>query len=309
MCFRITMFLLLKMVLPSGQALAQSPAAALTTHLEAIRQGSHAAVPQAVLADTTNAAALLSTLATYQNDTLTAVRSRAYNVAKRIGQRSSDPAVRQTATAQLTRGIADPEAGISGNNSAALTGFRSADFSTTTQTQLLNYLQPGTPHLDQVAMLTGFASGKGAQLALQSLLTAKVSATTRWAIRLALARTGDETAIGYVLDKLNAAPVNDALVYDIVPGLVYTRQPAIFRYLETLVVSDEPNCQSADPDSQQRILCGYRVMEALAPALTGFPVAVDAYGELLTDDYEQSLREVRAWLRGREDYPMWMDVY
>jgi hypothetical protein len=36
---------------------------------------------------------------------------------------------------------------------------------------------------------------------------------------------------------------------------------------------------------------------------------VDAYGELLTDNYEQSLREVRAWLRGREDYPMRMDSY
>ena len=289
--------------------LAQSPTSPLVTHLESIRQGSHAAVPQAMLADTANAAALLPALATYQNDTLAAVRSRAYNITKRIGQRSRNPAVRQTATAQLTWGIADPDAGLSGNNSDALTGFRQTDFSAATQTQLMNYLQPGTPHLDRVAMLAGFVSGESAPAALQSLLTAKVSATTRWAIRLALARTGDEAAINYVLDKLNAAPVNDALVYDIVPGLVYTRQPAIFRYLETLVMSDEPNCQSADPDSQQRIRCGYRVMEALAPALTDFPVAVDAYGELLTDDYEQSLREVRAWLRERKDYLMQTDVY
>ena len=294
----------------SQHSFAQSPTLpTLTTHLESIRQGSHAAVPQAMLADTANAAALLPALATYQNDTLAAVRSRAYNIAKRIGQRSRNPAVRQTATAQLTRGIADPDAGISGNNSDALTGFRQTDFSVATRTQLVNYLQPGTPHLDQVAMLAGFASGKSATAALQSLLTAKVSATTRWAVRLALARTGDEAAINYVLDKLNAAPVNDALVYDIVPGLVYTRQPAIFRYLETLVMSDEPNCQSADPDSQQRIRCGYRVMEALTPTLIDFPVAVDAYGELLTDNYEQSLREVRAWLRERKDYPMRTDVY
>ncbi len=296
-------------LLISNATLAQSPTSPLVTHLESIRQGSHAAVPQAILADTANAATLLGALVTYESDTLAAVRSRAYNIAKRIGQRSRNPAVRQTATAQLTRGIADPDAGISGNNSNALTGFRQTDFSTATQTQLLNYLQPGTPHLDQVAMLAGFGSGESARAALQSLLTVKVSATTRWAVRLALARTGDETAINYVLDKLNAAPVNDALVYDIVPGLVYTRQPAIFRYLETLVMSDEPNCQSADPDNQQRIRCGYRVMEALAPTLTDFPVAVDAYGELLTDDYEQSLREVRAWLRGREDYPMRIDSY
>ena len=304
--FRVFAFLLFVISSFAQPTFAQSP---LTTHLESIRQGSHAAVPQVILADTASASALLPTLATYQDDTLAAVRSRAYNIAKRIGQRSSNPAVRQTTTAQLTRGIADPDAGISGNNSDALTGFRQTDFSAAAQTQLVNYLQPGTPHLDQVAMLAGFVSEESARAALQSLLTPKVSATTRWAIRLALARTGDEVAINYVLDKLNAAPVNDALVYDIVPGLVYTRQPAIFRYLETLVMSDEPNCQSADPDSQQRIRCGYRVMEALAPALTDFPVAVDAYGELLTDDYEQSLREVRAWLRGREDYPMRINSY
>ncbi len=304
--FRVFAFLLFVISSFAQPTFAQSP---LVTHLESIRQGSHAAVPQTMLADTANAAALLPALATYQNDTLAAVRSRAYNIAKRIGQRSRNPTVRQIATAQLTRGIADPDAGISGNNSDALTGFRQTDFSAATRTQLVNYLQPGTPHLDQVAMLAGFVSGESAPAALQSLLTAKVSATTRWAIRLALARTGDEVAINYVLDKLNAAPVNDALVYDIVPGLVYTRQPAIFRYLETLVMSDEPNCQSADPDSQQRIRCGYRVMEALAPALTDFPVAVDAYSELLTDDYEQSLREVRAWLRGREDYPLKTDSY
>ncbi len=307
--FRVFAFLLFVIVFTAKTTLAQSPTSPLVTHLESIRQGSHAAVPQAILADTASATVLLSTLATYQNDTLAAVRSRAYNIAKRIGQRSRNPTVRQIATAQLTRGIADPDAGISGNNSDALTGFRQTDFSVAAQTQLVSYLQPGTPHLDQVAMLTGFVSGESAPAALQSLLTAKVSATTRWAVRLALARTGDEVAINYVLDKLNAAPVNDALVYDIVPGLVYTRQPAIFRYLETLVMSDEPNCQSADPDSQQRIRCGYRVMEALAPALTDFPVAVDAYGELLTDDYEQSLREVRAWLRGREDYPMRINSY
>ncbi len=304
-----TRIALLSLCLLSATAtLAQSPAA-LTIHLESSRQGSYAAVPQAILADTANVAALLSTLATYESDTLAAVRSRAYNIAKRIGQRSNNSAVRQTATAQLTRGVADPDAGISGNNSNALTGFRQTDFSTATQTQLLDYLQPTTPHLDQVAMLAGFMSGRSSQAALQSLLSEKVSATTRWAIHLALARTGDETAIGYVLSKLNAAPVNDALVYDIVPGLVYTRQPAIFRYLETLVMSDEPDCQSADPDSKQRIRCGYRVMEALAPALTDFPVVVDAYGELVTDDYEQSLRTVRNWLRGREDYPVRKGVY
>lgn len=285
------------------------PATTLTTYLNSIRQGSHTPVPQTLLEDTANEATLLNALPSYQNDTLTAVRSRAYNIAKRIGQKSANLPVRQTATAQLMRGIADPDAGISGNASTGLTGFRPEDFSPATREQLIAQLQVNTPHLDQVALLAGFLQPPKAQPMLQQLLTAQVSPTTRWAIRLALARIGDEAAIDYILNKLSTAPVNDALVYDIVPGLVYTRQPAIFNYLKDLIMSEEANCQSADPDASQNILCGYRVMEQLAPALEDFPVAVDAYGELVTDDYEQSLQEVRAWLSDREAYRMKQEIY
>ena len=294
------------LLLSATAALAQSP---LTTYLESVRQGSYAAVPQAVLADTANAATLLGTLATYQNDSVLVVRSRAYSIAKRIGQRSNDPAVRQTATTQLVRGIGDANGGISGNNSDGLTGFQRRDFSASAQTLLLDYLQPGTPHLDQVVMLAGFVQPEGVQPRLKQLLAAKVSATTRWAVRLALARTGEGEAADYILNKLDAAPINDALVYDVVPGLVYTRHPAVFDKLKEIVLSDEPSCQSADPDNVQLILCGYRVMEALAPSLEGFPVPTDQYGELLTDDYEQSLQVVRDWLRGLRDYPMKRAVY
>ncbi len=286
--------------------LAQSP---LTTYLESVRQGSYASVPSAVLNDTARASELLQTLSAYQNDTLTVVRSRAYNIVQRIGLRSNDPAVRQAATDQLAQGIADADAGVSGNASQALTYFRRADFTPATQARLVDRLQISTPHLDQVARLVGFVQPLGSEAALQRLLAEKVNPSTRWAIRLALARLGDATATDYILNKLAAAPVNDALVYDIVPGLVYTRQPAVFDYLKTLIMSDERRCQSADPDSGQNIRCGYRVMEAVAPALKGFPIAVDAYGELLTDDYEQALQQVRAWWNEQQGYPMKMDQY
>ena len=286
--------------------LAQSP---LTTYVESVRQGSYAPVPSAILNDTARASQYLQALPTYQTDTLTTVRSRAYNIAARLGQRSSDPTVRQTAVGQLIGGIGDADRGISGNNTAALTRFRREDFTAEAQDQLLSYLQPTTPHLDQVAMLAGFVQPPGVQAALQALLGEKLSATTRWAVQLARARSGDEVATNYILSRLASAPVNDVLVYELVPGLIYTRQSAVFDYLQKLILSDVPNCQSADPDSQQKILCGYRVMEALAPALTDFPVAVDQYGELLADDYEQALERVRDWLREQTTWPMRTEVY
>ena len=61
------------LLLSSKTTFAQSPLVTpLVTHLESIRQGSHAVVPQTILADTASATAILSTLATYQSDTLAA---------------------------------------------------------------------------------------------------------------------------------------------------------------------------------------------------------------------------------------------
>ena len=118
-----------------------------------------------------------------------------------------------------------------------------------------------------------------------------------------------QEAIDYLVSKLQTAPVGDDFVYDIVPDLIYTRQQPVFEFIEGIINSEELNCQSADPDSNAKILCGYRVLEYIAYAIDNFPIAVDDYGVAIINDYESALAEVRKWFADNPNYQLKNDIY
>ena len=118
-----------------------------------------------------------------------------------------------------------------------------------------------------------------------------------------------QEAIDYLVSKLQTAPVGDDFVYDIVPDLIYTRQQPVFEFIEGIINSEELNCQSADPDSNAKILCGYRVLEYIAYAIDNFPIAVDDYGVAIINNYENALSEVRRWFVDNPNYQLKKDIY
>lgn len=120
---------------------------------------------------------------------------------------------------------------------------------------------------------------------------------------------GDQEAIDYLLRKLQSAPINDNFIYDFAPDLVYTRQPEIFDFLERIIQSDEQNCLPADPDASGKILCGYRVMEYIAPVIENYPLPTDEFGELEVDDYKTALQQVRVWFTQNEGYVIKRDDF
>ena len=129
------------------------------------------------------------------------------------------------------------------------------------------------------------------------------SAQDRWAMRLALARMGEPDMTDYCLARLKKVKVNDDVVYEFIPDLIYTRQKPIFDHLLTLIESDEKNCSSSNPDSDEKIICAYRIIEQIAPYIENFPAKVDVSGELQTNDYAKLLVEVRTWItQNRESY-------
>ena len=136
---------------------------------------------------------------------------------------------------------------------------------------------------------------------MQNLLPS-LSARDQWAAQLALARLGDPEALATVLTRVKQEPVNDDVVYELLPDLVYTRQKAALDYLVTIIQSDEKNCQSADPEAEQSILCGYRVLELLPPVIQNFPLTVDESGDLAVSDYPSALQQAREWLKENDDY-------
>jgi len=69
-------------------------------------------------------------------------------------------------------------------------------------------------------------------------------------------------------------------------------------------------CLSANADSEENILCGYRVLEYIAPVMINFPLPIDEFSELEIDDYEAGLSEVRQWMADQDgEYELVMDRY
>ena len=66
-------------------------------------------------------------------------------------------------------------------------------------------------------------------------------------------------------------------------------------------MSDQTNCHSADNDNPTSILCGYRIMEQLAPVIKDYPLTLDASGDVKTNDYKKSLELIRNWLKQNKD--------
>jgi hypothetical protein len=294
-----------------SEAGAQSllPTDNLLQYLIGVKQSPYTPIPESLFSEASDKSALLTTLAPYFSDSTEIVRSRAYTIAQRIGQTSNDPAVRQRVVHYLVGGIRDKSGGISGMVTASLTGFAKDDISSIDRDSIGGYIRPGIPHLDEIVKLAGYLELTDFQDRIKSIAYSSPPFKYRWAARLALARMGDEEAISDITARLERAVINDDVVYEVTPDLVYTRQKAIFRFLEDVIHSDAANCGSADPDSNRNTLCGYRVMELIAPAIHDFPIAVDHTGDLLTNDYSEALTTVRTWLRQNREYVLRNDQY
>jgi len=284
--------------------LAQSPVATLDQYFQEAQNGSYATAPQSLFDEENDFDLLLSELEKYQSDSTARIRAKAYRLSSRFAQASNDESVKQKTIDQQIKALNDEDRGIAGNAISAMTKFNNTVFKEDQKSRILSQLDAKTPHFNDFVKLIGFLQIKSAIPKLESLLTVNKNVVTRWNIRLALARMGNENAINYISNRLQKAPINDAFAYDIVPGLVYTRQHEIFEFLEVQIQSDETNCNAANPNSNQKITCAYRIMEALPHAIEDFPIPTDEFGELMVEDYETALVTLREWLIHNLDYQM-----
>ncbi len=279
----------------------------LPQFMEEVREGSYAAVPESIWQQEKQE--LLQELLPYLQDTSQSVRLRAYGLAKQVGLNSDDPELRQEMVTRIIAGIADADRSISVRNTSGLKNFMRQDFTTASANQLLTYLNTTTPNLEELLLLIGFVQPENAVASIRPLI-GQLRGMDRMAAWLALSRLGEEDAIQYVMERVARQPVNDDLVYEIVPYLVYTRRQEAFQFLGRIIQSNEPTCLSADADSEENILCGYRVLEYIAPVMIDFPLPLDEFGELEIDDYEAGLDMVREWMAQQDgEYELVMERY
>ncbi len=119
----------------------------------------------------------------------------------------------------------------------------------------------------------------------------------------ALARMGDENALAFLLSQIERTGMNDDAVAILLPDLVYTQQRQAFDVIIAGLYDDTPRCTSSNPDNEVPILCGYRIMEMLAPLIKDFPLDAEASGDIKTKSYEKALKTLRKWFeKHKTDY-------
>ncbi|SDC58018.1 hypothetical protein, partial [Williamwhitmania taraxaci] len=236
---------------------------------------------------------LLNKLSPFYGDTLTRIRQKAYYLTYKKAIQSNEN--RTLAVNRLLNGGGDADGGIVGQNLGYLKNFNLDDFDAESA-RLINLKLSSTriQHYKDFVLLAGFI-GTGKDILYQKVLDRDVPGKTKWYISLALARMGNSEQIAYCMDKVRSLPINDNLLDYVVPDLLYMRQKVGVDFCVTILNSNEKLCHSSNPDNSESIVCGYKILEILAPVVIGIPVAVDATGFVRVDNYEELLNKARQW--------------
>lgn len=248
-----------------------------------------------------NASKTLTGVTLYEKDTSANVRSKAYAIIRFVGTRSRVPSVRERAVEKLTQGIHDADVGNVGTALSYLTEFKKQDFYKTSLDNISASFSEKPRHFDQLIRLAGFLNLTDLKENIRTYSTPGNSRSERWSAIIALARMGDSEAIDDMMNRVKKLPVNDDVVMQIFPDLIYTRQKVALDYVVEVLNSDEKNCLSPGED-ERPIVCGYRIMEQLAPVVEGYPLEVDESGDVKTSNYKEALVTVRSWFGEHRDY-------
>jgi hypothetical protein len=279
--------------------------------MDNVRSNGNHAINSNPLYDPANAGNTLRELEVYFKDSLYTVRAKAYTIASVVGKKTSDPTLRKLSVNQLLIGCNDQESSIIGICSKALQRFNLDDFDTQAKQQIKGLLINPTSYLNNIALVAGYIGEKEYEPALVALYSKpNASKRDKFAIQLALARMGNLEMLDELLSRIRGLQVNDDVIYEAGPALAYVHQKQGIDYLFEIILSNAKNCESANPDSNTKILCGYRALEFVAPVVKDFPLKVDVDGDLDVNNYEEALKTARAWIvLNKSNYEIFRDKF
>ena len=234
-------------------------------------------------------------------DSLYSVRARAVELAHDLAKASRDTLTRQMCVQMFLNKVdRDPE--VTGTALSLLTAYNPSDFSMQARDTIRLLVLKHTASLNPLLRISGFLKLNNLEAQIRKYTLRGNAPATRWAALLSLARMGYQDAISDVLFRIDKIPLNDQTVYNIIPDLIYTRQPDVIRSVLRLIQTDEKSCYTADAEREVPIPCAYRIMEQLAPVINKFPVEVDHTGDLTTNDYPAALSAVRDWFKNNATF-------
>lgn len=242
----------------------------------------------------------LRRLAIYSADSSVAVRTEAYYMLADLAWSAQKDASGKEAVRLLLRGWRDTDSGINSQVAQVLNGLPTRYFDRTAIDTIRAYMRKLPAYPGELFRLAANLNLSNEMSALKTYSTqATLPAGARWQAYVALARLGDQQAVDFILNRVRAIGVNDDVVYELYPDLVYTRSFRAIEYLVEVLQSDDLRCDPPNGDNH-KITCAYRVMELLAPAVQDYPVALRASGSIAEKDYPKALGRVRAWFKEKD---------
>jgi len=235
----------------------------------------------------------------YCSDTNYEVRSEAYNLVYIVALKSKKPETRQNSVFTLVKGINDKNKSISGWAVTHLSVFNRDDFNPKSKSIITSALNKRIPNKNELIKIAGYLNLQEAKNSLINIAANSQNIPDKWAAYLALARMGEQAYIDKINAIVNKYELNNDVVYEAIPGLIYTRQKDCFGYVIEALNNRKKLCMSPDPDNPERIPCGYRIMEYLAPVIEGFPYEIKASGDLKTENHKEALTKTREWFRDK----------
>lgn len=251
---------------------------------------------------------LMELLPLYEQDSVAPVREFICELYAFLHKKTADNQIKQAAMAYLGTALSDSVQDVRAAAAAALNEISAGEFSDKIKQLIVRSFSAYGPLDEEQVLLAGHLHLTELTGILQQLKNNPVLDNgVRWRCYLALARIGDEPSLDFILAAVRKRGVNDRVVYNDFPGLIYTRQRKAFDYLIKELFSDEQKCHSPNPNIVRKMTCGYRIMEMLAPVIKDFPLRVTAAGTINAKNYDNALEKARKWLRQHEtDYEIIM---
>lgn len=281
------------------------PAKELEIYFRDVKKDKNLPFPKS-LTDPANAEAVLNSIKLYLNDTSSFIRSKSVQLVAMAGRATKNAVSRKKSVQSIVLQWrkSEPSSLLS-----LLKKFQKEDFEPAIVDSLLHFLDSPTNQKSSLIRLIGFAGASSSAEKLRKFSSKENTQSVRWSAMLAMTRLGDAQMASAVLEKVKKLKVNDETVNQLFPDLVYTRDKQVFDYLVEVIKSDQPSCESADNDHPTSILCGYRVMEQLAPIIKDYPLTLDTSGDVRTKDYKQALETVRQWFQKNTEYTINKSTY
>jgi hypothetical protein len=251
---------------------------------------------------------LMELLPLYEQDSIAPVREFTCELYAFLHKNTADNQIKQAAMVHLGTALSDSVQDVRAAAAAALNEISAGEFSDEIKQLIVRSLSAYGPLDEEQVLLAGYLHLTELTGILQQLKNnPTLDNGVRWRCYLALARIGDEPSLNFILAAIQKRGVNDRVVYNDFPDLIYTQQRKAFDYLIKELFSDEQKCHSPNPNIACEMVCGYRIMEILAPVIKDFPLSVTATGAINAKNYDNALEKARKWLKQHEtDYEIIM---